>query len=82
MSKMMEIATRYPNGEEEDCIRSSKGKGVDNDASNNSNRKHKCKADGSTPVEAAALAAQGKYKGKSKGQFSPKKSKGQSDVLD
>ena len=41
----MEIATRYANGEEEDCLRSGKGKAVDNDAGGNSSRKQKRKAD-------------------------------------
>ena len=75
---MMEIAARYANGEEEDRIRSGKRKAVDNDAGGNSNRKQKCKVDGSTPAEAAALAAQGKYKGKTKRKFPPKKFKNQS----
>ncbi|KAI5022412.1 hypothetical protein ZWY2020_059142 [Hordeum vulgare] len=82
MSKMMEIDVYYANGEEEDRIRGDKGKAVNNDAGGNSNRKQKRKADGSTLAEAAVIAAQGKFKGKSKGQFPPKKSKNQSDVLD
>ena len=80
MSKMMEIATRYANGEEEDRLRSGKGKAVDNTDAN-SNRKQKRKVESATPAEAAALAA-GKFKGKSKAPFPPKKSKMQSDVLD
>jgi hypothetical protein len=83
LSKMMEIATRYANGEEEDRLRSGKGKAVDNNSGGgNSNRKQKRKADGSAPAEAAALAAQGKNKGKPKGQFAPKKSKSGTYVLD
>jgi len=82
LSKMMEIATRYANGEEEDRLRSGKGKAVDNGPSGgNPSRKQKCKADGSAQAEVAALAAKGKVK--PKGQFIPKKSKNQStDVLD
>ncbi|KAI4972887.1 hypothetical protein ZWY2020_003812 [Hordeum vulgare] len=81
MSKMMEIATRYANGEEEDCLRSSKGKAVDGDA--NSNRKQKQKVERTPQAEAAALAA-GKFKGKAKVQFPPKKFEKQSgpDALD
>jgi hypothetical protein len=42
LNKMMEIATRYANGEEEDRLRSGKGKAVDNDGGGgNSNRKQK-----------------------------------------
>lgn len=82
MSKMMEIASRHANGEEEDRLCRGKGKAVDNDAGGNSNRKQKRKADGSAPTEGAALAAQGKFEGKPKGQFPSKKSKNQSDVLD
>ena len=59
MSKMMEIVARYANGKEEDRISSGKGKAVNNNTSSNSNQKQKRKADGSTPVEAATLAAQG-----------------------
>ncbi|KAI5016376.1 hypothetical protein ZWY2020_006227 [Hordeum vulgare] len=79
MRKMMEIATLYANGEEEDRLRRGKGKAVDGDA----NRKQKQKVERSPPAEAAALGA-GKFKGKGKGQFPPKKFKKQSgpDVLD
>ncbi|KAI4992193.1 hypothetical protein ZWY2020_046685 [Hordeum vulgare] len=63
MSKMMEIATRYANGEEEDRLRSGKCKAADGDA--NSNRKKKQKVERTPPAEAAALGA-GKFKGKGK----------------
>ena len=59
----MEIATQYANGEEEDHLRSGKGKVVDNDAGGNSSRKEKRKADPPTQAEAAALVPQGKNKG-------------------
>ncbi|KAI4980446.1 hypothetical protein ZWY2020_020931 [Hordeum vulgare] len=54
MSKMMEIATRYANGEEEDRIRSGKHKTVaDGDGGNT--RKQKQKAPTAPQAEAAAL---------------------------
>ncbi|KAI4967840.1 hypothetical protein ZWY2020_013998 [Hordeum vulgare] len=53
MSKMMEIATRYANAEEEDCLHSGKGKAVYGDA--NSNRKQKQKVERTLPAEASAL---------------------------
>jgi hypothetical protein len=61
LSKMMEIAMKYANGEEEDRLHSGKGKAVDNDGggSGNSGRKQKRKADGSAQAEAAALVVQG-----------------------
>ncbi|KAI4977107.1 hypothetical protein ZWY2020_050714 [Hordeum vulgare] len=75
MNKMMEIASRYANGEEEYRIRNGKGKAVDNNVGGNSNWKQKVKADSSTLAKAAALAPQGKFKGKPKGTFPPKMSK-------
>ena len=82
MSKMMEIATRYANGEEEDRLRSGKGKAVDNGPNGgNPSRKQKRKPSGSAQAEVATLAAKGKAK--PKGPFVPKKSKNQlTDVLD
>ena len=47
---MMEIATRYANGEEEDRLRSGKGKAVDTDA--NSNWKQKRKVESASSTEA------------------------------
>src|SRR5215216_1763207 len=45
LGRMMEIATRYANGEEEDRHRSGKGKLVGQDnGGRNTSRKHKCKA--------------------------------------
>ena len=67
LTQMMEIATRYANGEEEDRLRSAKGKPVDQDAGGgNSNRKQKRKAEPAAPGEIAAVV-QGKFKGKPKG---------------
>ena len=80
MSKMMEIATRYANGEEKDRLRSSKGKAVDNTDAN-SNRKQKRKVENATPAEAVTLGAE-KFNAKAKAPSPPKKSKMHSDVLD
>ena len=67
LTQMMEIATRYANGEEEDRLRSGKSKPVDQEASGgNSNRKQKRKAEPVAPGEIAAVA-HGKFKGKPKG---------------
>jgi len=85
MSRMMEIATRYANGEEEDRLRNDKGKTSEpNPGNSNPSRKPKRKADGSAQAEAAALAGQAKNKGKAKDKWVPKKKKDQSgqDVLD
>ena len=76
MSRMMEIATRYANGEEEDRLRNGKGKPVDQDIrGGNPSRKQKRKAEPIGPAEATVLNAQGKFKGKPKGQWVPKKVK-------
>ncbi|KAI4987889.1 hypothetical protein ZWY2020_028647 [Hordeum vulgare] len=64
MSKMVEIATRYANGEEEDRLRSGKGKATDGDA--NSTRKEKQKVERKPSTEADAPEA-GKFKGKMPG---------------
>ena len=80
----MEIATRYANGEEEDRFCNGKGKPVDQDTrGGNTSRKQKRKAEPAGPAEAAVLN-QGKFKGKPKGPWLPKKLKDQSgkDVLD
>ena len=72
MSKMMEIAARYANGEEEDRIRSGKHKAVANGDGNNT-RKQKQKAP-STPQAEAAAVTNAKFKGKGKAQFTPRRS--------
>ena len=85
MSRMMEIATRYANGEEEDRQRNGKGKTSEpNPRNSNLNRKPKHKADGLAQAEAAALAGQAKNKGKAKDKWIPTKKKDRSgqDVLD
>ncbi|KAI5022128.1 hypothetical protein ZWY2020_058858 [Hordeum vulgare] len=80
MSKMMEIAARYANGEEEDHIRRGKHKTVaDGDGSNT--RKQKQKAP-STPQAEAAAVTNAKFKGKGKAQFTPKKKQFNNPILD
>ena len=84
LSRMMEIATKYANGEEEDQLRSGKHKTIAQETGGgNSSRKQKCKAEPAAPGE-ALLMAQGKFKGKPKGPWTPKKVKDQdgNDVLD
>ena len=84
LARMMEIATRYANGEEEDRLRSGKSKPVGQDTGGgNSNRKQNRKAEAAGPAEEAVLN-QGKFKGKPKGPWIPKKVKDQAgnDVLD
>ena len=84
LTRMMEIATRYANGEEEDRLRSGKNKSVARDTGGgNSSRKQKRKAEPAGPAEAAVLN-QGKFKGKPKGPWTPQKVKYQAgnDVLD
>ena len=84
LTRMMEIATRYANGEEEDRLRSGKSKPVGQDTGGgNSNRKQKRKAKPAGPGETAAVI-QGKFKGKPKGPWTPKKVKDQAgnDVSD
>ena len=67
LTRMMEIAARYANGEEEDRLRSGKGKPVGQEAGGgNSNRKQNRKAKPAAPGE-IAVVAQGKFKGKPKG---------------
>ncbi|KAI4985304.1 hypothetical protein ZWY2020_017934 [Hordeum vulgare] len=80
MSKMMEIAARYANGEEEDHIRSGKHKAVA-DGDGNSNRKQKQKAP-STPQAEAAAVTNAKFKGKGKAQYTPKKKQFGNSILD
>ena len=75
LTRMMEIATRYANGEEEGRLRSGKSKPVGQDTGGgNSNRKQKRKAELVGPGE-VAVATQGKSKGKPKGPWTPKKVK-------
>ena len=84
LNRMMEIATKYANGEDEDRLRSGKHKAVAQETGGgNSNRKQKRKAEPAAPGEALAVT-QGKFKGKPKGPWNPKKVKDQdgNDVLD
>ena len=84
LTQMMEIATKYANGEEEDRLQSGKHKTVVHETGGgNSSRKQKRKAEPAAPVEALAIT-QGKFKGKPKGPWNPKKVKDQdgNDVLD
>ena len=84
LTRMMEIATKYTNGEEEDRLWSGKHKPVAQDTGGgNSSRKQKRKAEAAGPAEAAVLN-QGKFKGKPKGPWNPKKVNDQdgNDVLD
>ncbi|KAI5013213.1 hypothetical protein ZWY2020_028167 [Hordeum vulgare] len=80
MSKMMEIAARYANGEEEDHIHSGKHKAVA-DGDGNITRKQKQKAP-STPQAEAAAVTNAKLKGKGKAQFTPKKKQFGNHILD
>ncbi|KAI4978112.1 hypothetical protein ZWY2020_014666 [Hordeum vulgare] len=80
MSKMMEIAARYANGEEEDRIRSSKHKSAA-DGDGNNNRKQKQKAQ-STPQAEEAAITNAKFKGKGKVQYTPKKRQSGNSILD
>ena len=84
LSRMMEIATKYANGEEEDRLRSGKHKSVAHDTrGGNSSWKQKRKAEAAGPAEVAVLN-QGKFKGKPKGPWTPKKVKDHegNDVMD
>ena len=84
LTRMMEIATKYANGEEEDRLWSGKHKTVAHEnGGGNSSRKQKRKAEPATPGEALAMT-QGKFKGKPKGPWNPKKVKYQegNDVQD
>ena len=77
LSPMMEIATKYANGEEEDRLRSGKHKTVAQETGGgNSSRKQKRKAEPAAPGEALAVT-QGKFKGNPKGPWNPKKVKDQ-----
>ena len=61
LTQMMEIATRYANGEEEDRLCSGKGKPVGQEAGGgNSNRKQKRKTEPAAPDVIAAVT-QGKF---------------------
>ena len=84
LSRMMEIATKYANGEEEDRLRSGKYKPTAHETGGgNSSRKQKRKAEPAAPGEALAVT-QGKFKGKPKGSWNPKKVKDKegNDVMD
>ncbi|KAI4969206.1 hypothetical protein ZWY2020_000120 [Hordeum vulgare] len=80
MRKMMEIAARYANGEEEDRIRSGKHKIV-GDADGGNTRKQKQKVPPTPQAEAAAVTS-AKFKGKGKAQFTPKKKPFNNPILD
>ena len=84
LARMVEIATRYANSEEEDRLRSGKSKPVAQDTGGgNFSRKQKRKAEPVGPGE-AAVVTQGKFKGKPRGPWIPKKVKDQAGngVLD
>ena len=84
LNQMMEIATKYANGEEEDQLRSGKHKTVAQETGGgNSSWKQKLKAEPAAPGE-ALVVAQGKFKGNPKGPWTPKKVKDKdgNDVLD
>ena len=66
LNRMMEIATKYANGEDEDRLRSGKLKSVAQETGGNSNWKQKRKAEPAAPGEALAVT-QRKFKGKPKG---------------
>ena len=73
LARMMEIATKYANGEEEERLRSGKHKAVAHEAGGgNSSRKQKRKAEPAAPGEALAVV-QGKFKVKPKGPGTPRK---------
>ena len=73
LARIMEIATQYANGEEEDRLRSGKNKPVAQDTEGgNSNRKQKRKAEPAAPGE-VAVATQGKAKGKPRGPWTPRR---------
>ena len=73
----MEIATKYANREEEDQLQSGKHNSVAHETGGgNSGRKQKQKAGPAAPGEALAVT-QGKFKGKPKGPWNPKKVKDQ-----
>ncbi|KAI5017012.1 hypothetical protein ZWY2020_037390 [Hordeum vulgare] len=80
MSKMMEITTRYANGEEEDRIWSGKHKTV-GEADGGNTRKQKPKVPPTPQAEAAAVTS-AKFKGKGKAQFTPKKKPFNNPILD
>src|SRR3954462_11688195 len=83
LNQMMEIATKYASGEDEHRLRSGKLKSVAQETGGNSSRKQKRKAEPAAPREALAVT-QGKFKGKPRGPWNPKKVKDQdgNDVLD
>lgn len=66
LNRMMEIATKYTNREDEDRLWSGKQKAVAQETGGNSSRKQKWKAEPAALGEALAVA-QGKFKGKPKG---------------
>ena len=80
LNRMMEIATKYANGEDEDRLRSGKHKAVAQETGGNSSRKQKRKAEPAAPGEALAVT-QGKFKGKPKGPWNPKKLKTKMEMM-
>ena len=69
LTRMMEIATRYANGEEQDRLCCGKSKPLGQETGGgNSNRKQNHKAGPAAPGE-IAVVAQGKFKGKPKGPY-------------
>ena len=55
LNRMMEIATKYANGEDEDRLRSCKHKAVTQETGGNYSRKQKRKAEPAAPGEALAV---------------------------
>ena len=81
LNRMMEIATKYANGEDEDRIRSGKLKSVAQETGGgNSNRKQKRKAEPAAPGEALAVT-QGKFKGNPKDLGTPRKLKTKTEMM-
>ena len=80
LKRMMEIATKYANGEDEDRLRSGKLKSVAQETGGNSNWKQKRKAEPAAPGEALAVT-QGKFKGKPKGPWNPKRLKTRTEMM-
>ena len=75
------LVVRYANGQEEDRLRSGKSKPVGQEAGGgNSSRKQKRKDELAAPGEVAAVN-QGKFKGKPKGTWAPKKVKDKQGMM-
>lgn len=63
LGRMMEIANRYANGEEDERSRSDKGRAGDANQSGHNHSKQKRKAEAVDSAELAALSGQVKEKG-------------------